>query len=103
MGSGYLRYFGSQRPSFTRDQDHFWREILFSLLLENKIKKIGVHIGDGIVFMDLNDILYFEADGSYTTIHHKNGKDLAVKKIKHFEGEIIQQKNGRQVCLSKTY
>lgn len=59
--------------------------ILKENLLENKIKKIGVHIGDGIVFMDLNDILYFEADGSYTTIHHKNGKNLAVKKIKHFE------------------
>lgn len=59
--------------------------ILKENLQENKIKKIGVHIGDGIVFMDLNDILYFEADGSYTTIHHKNGKDLAVKKIKHFE------------------
>jgi two-component system LytT family response regulator len=59
--------------------------ILKENLQENKIKKIGVHIGDGIVFMDLNDILYFEADGSYTIIHHKNGKDLAVKKIKHFE------------------
>ena len=59
--------------------------ILKENLQENKIKKIGVHIGDAIVLMDLNDILYFEADGSYTTIHHKNGKDLAVKKIKHFE------------------
>lgn len=60
-------------------------DVLKENLLENKIKKIGVHIGDGIVFMDLNDVLYFEADGSYTTIHHKKGKDLAVKKIKHFE------------------
>lgn len=59
--------------------------ILKENLQENKIKKIGIHIGDGIVFMDLNDIYYFEADGSYTTIYHKNGKDLAVKKIKHFE------------------
>lgn len=59
--------------------------ILKENLQHKKIKKIGIHIGDGIVFMDLNDILYFEADGSYTTIHHKTGKDLAVKKIKHFE------------------
>lgn len=59
--------------------------VLKENLQENKIKKIGIHIGDGIVFMALNDIYYFEADGSYTTIHHKNGKDLAVKKIKHFE------------------
>ena len=59
--------------------------VLKENLAENKIKKIGIHIGDGIVFMDLDDIFYFEADGSYTTIYHKNGKDLAVKKIKHFE------------------
>jgi len=59
--------------------------VLKENLLEKKIKKIGVHIGDGIVFMDLDDIFYFEADGSYTIIHNKNGKDLAVKKIKHFE------------------
>lgn len=60
-------------------------EVLRENLSGNKILKIGIHIGDGIVFMNLDDILYFEADGSYTTIHHKNGKDLAVKKIKHFE------------------
>lgn len=66
--------------------------ILKENLLGNKIKKIGIHIGDGIVFMDLDDIFYFEADGSYTTIHHKKGKDLAVKKIKHFE-ELLSSDN----------
>jgi two-component system LytT family response regulator len=66
--------------------------ILKENLVENKIKKIGIHIGDGIVFMDLDDIFYFEADGSYTTIHHKNGKDLAVKKIKHFEDLLANDK-----------
>lgn len=60
-------------------------DILKENLKEHKIVKIGIHIGDGIVFMALDDIYYFEADGSYTTIYHKNGKDLAVKKIKHFE------------------
>ena len=59
--------------------------VLKENLQQKQIKKIGIHIGDGIVFMDLNDILYFEAEGSYTIIHHSNGKDLTVKKIKHFE------------------
>ncbi len=59
--------------------------VLKENLSEKEIKKIGVHIGDGIVYMDLNDILYFEAEGSYTTIHHKKGKDLTVKKVKYFE------------------
>ena len=61
-------------------------------LLQKEIKKIGILIGDGIVFMDLNDILYFEADGSYTTIHHRNGSDLTVKKIKHFEDLLSSDK-----------
>lgn len=57
-----------------------------------EIKKIGVLIGDSIVFLDLNDIFYFEAEGSYTTIHHKNGSDLTVKKIKHFEDLLSADK-----------
>lgn len=67
-------------------------EALKENLLQKEIKKIGILIGDGIVFMDLNDILYFEADGSYTTIHHKNGSDLTVKKIKHFEDLLSNDK-----------
>lgn len=59
--------------------------VLREILQENKIKKIGIHINDSIVFMDLNDINYFEAEGSYTIIHHKNGVDVTAKKIKHFE------------------
>lgn len=67
-------------------------EALKENLSQKEIKKIGILIGDGIVFMDLNDILYFEADGSYTTIHHNNGSDLTVKKIKHFEDLLSSDK-----------
>lgn len=67
-------------------------EALKENLYQKEIKKIGILIGDGIVFMDLNDIFYFEADGSYTTIHHKNGSDLTVKKIKHFEDLLSSDK-----------
>lgn len=63
--------------------------VLKENLTEKNIKKVGVHIGDGIVFIDLNDVFYFEANGSYTIIHHKNGSDLAVKKIKHFEDLLL--------------
>jgi two-component system LytT family response regulator len=51
----------------------------------NKINKIGVYVADATVFYNLEDIYYFEAEGSYTRIIHKSGKDLAVKKIKYFE------------------
>ena len=48
-------------------------------------KKIGLSIGNGIEFMDLSEITYFEAKGSYTIIHHSKGQDITVKKLKHFE------------------
>ena len=59
--------------------------VLKDNLANKKINKIGIHIGDGIVFMNLSDSYYFEANGSYCNIHHKNGVDMTVKKIKHFE------------------
>lgn len=59
--------------------------VLKENLYDKVIKKIGVHLGDGIVFFSLEDIYYFEADGSYTYMVHKNGRELVVKKIKHFE------------------
>ncbi len=59
--------------------------VLKDNLANKKINKIGIHIGDGIVFMNLSDIYYFEANGAYCNIHHKNGVDMTVKKIKHFE------------------
>lgn len=68
-----------------------------NLLKENlkskTFQKIGIQLGNALVFIKINDIYYFEADGSYTIIHHKNGKDLAVKKLKYFE-EVLGTSNG---------
>jgi two-component system, LytTR family, response regulator len=60
-------------------------QILKENLAERKLKKIAILIGDSLVFMALNEIEYFEAQGAYTNIHHKNGTDLTVKNLKHFE------------------
>lgn len=58
----------------------------------NFFKKIGLSIGNGIVFMDLTDVLYFEAKGSYTIIHHSKGQDITVKKLKYFE-DLLENDN----------
>ena len=68
-------------------------EVLKENLFQNKIKKIGVHLNEGLVFMNIDDICYFEADGSYTKIAHIHGEDLAVKKIKHFE-DLLGENQG---------
>ena len=45
-------------------------------------------MADSLVFVQLEDILFFEADGSYTHVITKTGKILVSKKIKEFD-EIL--------------
>lgn len=53
------------------------------------IKKIALAVSDGIELALLEDILYFESDGNYTTVHFKDGKSIVVtKQIGKFE-EIV--------------
>ncbi len=67
-------------------------QILKENLAERKLKKIAILIGDSLVFMPLNEIEYFEAEGAYTKIHHKNGVDLTVKNLKFFEEVLSADK-----------
>ncbi|UMY66902.1 MULTISPECIES: LytTR family DNA-binding domain-containing protein [unclassified Flavobacterium] len=63
--------------------------------------KIGVYGHDGVVFKEISDILYFEADGSYTVLHHKQGRDLAVRNIGHFEQVLA--KDARFFRIHRSY
>lgn len=52
-----------------------------NLTQKNKsISKIALSISDGIELVSLNDILYFESDGNYTTVHMKGDKQIVVSK-----------------------
>jgi two-component system, LytTR family, response regulator len=51
----------------------------------NKLQKIALPMADSLVFMQLDDIFYFEADGSYTNVVTAQGKTLVSKKIKEFD------------------
>lgn len=49
-------------------------------------KKIALNTGDGITFIELQDILYLKADGSYTHFFISNKSKITVsKKIAEFE------------------
>ena len=49
-------------------------------------KKIALNTGDGITFIELQDILYLKADGSYTHFFISNKNKITVsKKIAEFE------------------
>ena len=60
------------------------------LLKENygqeEINKIALPMNDGLLFVDVREIILLEADGSYTHVFLKNSsKVLVSKKIKFFE------------------
>ena len=60
-----------------------------NILRENitvkQLQKIGLPLSDGITFVKIDDIFYFEADGSYTHVITKNEKYLVSKKLKEFD------------------
>lgn len=59
---------------------------LKSNLNTQQSKKIGINGVSSIQFVDLIDILFFQAEGAYTKVYLKDGKMLlASKSLKHFE------------------
>lgn len=59
----------------------------------NAIKKIAVSISEGVELINLEDILYFESDGNYTTVHLTNDRTILVsKQIGKFE-DIVDKSN----------
>lgn len=54
-------------------------------LTVNKLQKIALPLSDGLIFIKIEDIYYFEADGSYTTVITKDKSYVVCKKIKEFD------------------
>jgi two-component system LytT family response regulator len=69
---------------------------LEKLLLQNKITgepRIGIGMTDKIVFVNITDILYCEATGSYTTVYLQDGKKLVASKLLgEFESQLTDYK-----------
>lgn len=58
-------------------------------LTVNQLQKIALPLTDGLTFVKIEDILYFEADGSYTHVITNAEKYLVCKKLKEFD-ELLQ-------------
>lgn len=75
----------------TRGQNKIIEQV--SALKENlsvqQLQKIGLPLSDGLQFVKIDDLLYFEADGSYTHVITSKEKYLVCKKIKEFD-ELLQ-------------
>ncbi|HET6226983.1 MAG TPA: LytTR family DNA-binding domain-containing protein [Bacteroidia bacterium] len=56
--------------------DKQFKTLLSNVRPENKLKKVGIPDGDGLVFINLADIIRCESDGNYTFFILTNGKKI---------------------------
>jgi len=74
-------------------------DLLLKTLLEpkNKQQKLALPTLEGLIFIDVNDIIKLEADGSYTIFHFLQKNTLMVSKpIKEYE-ELLEDDNFMRV------
>ncbi|MEY4938202.1 MAG: hypothetical protein RIS64_4563 [Bacteroidota bacterium] len=57
--------------------------------LYNMFKKIALPTMEGMSFENQHDILYFEAQGNYTTIHFADGRQILVCKTLNYLEEML--------------
>lgn len=75
-------------------QDDLRMSLLFEQIRQplNPPKRIAISTQDSIELEFISDIIYFKADGNYTTIYMTNGRKLIVSKtLKHFEDTLEGQ------------
>ncbi len=61
-------------------------------LEEYKIKKIVLPLSEGSLFVELKDILYLKAEGSYANIFFKDGNKVIVSKnLKDYEDQLTPE------------
>ena len=69
-----------------------WELILNQM--QSTDKKIGIPTNEGVKFVLIDEIVFFEADGSYCTINFKDSKHMIISKpLKYFEDKLQQEKS----------
>ena len=56
--------------------DKKFKTLLSNVRPENKLKKVGIPDGDGLIFINLADIIRCDSDGNYTYFLLTNGKKI---------------------------
>ena len=70
---------------------HSRLELLDTNLSSDKLKKLALPMSDGLIFVDIDDIVCLEADGSYTRVCLiERVSHLISKKIKFFEEALSE-------------
>jgi two-component system LytT family response regulator len=84
-----LQKFAEKKEVKQPDQRY---EVLKTNLDNLAVKRIALPVSDGLKFVEIDDIIALQADGSYTHVFLKNGsKQLVSKKIKFFEEILLER------------
>ncbi len=68
-------------------------EVLKDTFKTGQFNKIALPVSEGLLFIEVPDIVYLEAEGAYTNVWLKNGSKILVsKKMKFFE-EILDTRS----------
>lgn len=84
----------TQKALEQRNQQRLGAKIenLKTALQQLSVSKIALEVPKGILFMELEDIIYFEADGMYTNVHLQNKETKLVCKPLKFFTEQLESK-----------
>ncbi len=62
--------------------------------VQNSERKIGIPTVEGVKFILIENIVYFEADGSYCTLNFKDSKPMIISKpLRYFEDKLENEKS----------
>jgi two-component system LytT family response regulator len=82
------------RNALAKAQRRQWQKVQLDILLSKntryqKNEKIAVPTSDGLTFINISDILYFQASGNYTELFLINGtKVLVCRQLKEYEDSL---------------
>lgn len=67
-------------------------DLLKDVFKNGEVSKIALPMNDGLLFIEISEIILLDADGAYTNVILKNGSRILVsKKLKFFEDILINR------------
>jgi two-component system, LytTR family, response regulator len=68
-------------------------QLLRDTMQSEEVRRIALPMGDGLMFVEVTDIVFLEADGAYTHVFLRNGSKILVsKRLKFFEDVLANRK-----------
>lgn len=83
-----------EKASRKRNQSNIMQrlDLMKSTYNGDEIKKIALPMSDGLMFVDVSEILLFEADRAYTQVFLKNGSKITVSKPMRTFEDVLENR-----------